>query len=412
MSNRSKILAVAGSMALLAGTAVPAMAQTEITMWTTEEAGPLEFVDGLLDAYEAENPDVSITTVFHEPEDMINDVLQASFAGTTPDLLWTQADHVGALTAANRLAPLNDVVDTSIYDPTAVGVTTVDGDVWGVPNSFGNALMLYYNKDLIDQPPANTDELVELAVANTNVDEDKFGLVYNQTQSFWLTPWLGGFGATVFDEEGNPSLGSEEMVEALTFLQDLKWTHGVMPRDADYDTASGLFTSGNAAMIVNGDWELSNYTELMGDKLGIAPLPEVVGGEWPAPWLAGKYLMLPADTAADPERTAIVADLIEYLNNTENQVAMASALSRFPGNAEAIADPAVSGDPVLVDTLAASVHGVGNPVNLELDCAWDAMTNGLVTLYASADNSPEDVAAGMQSALEASVAPGGACGPA
>ena len=90
--------------------------------------------------------------------------------------------------------PLDGLIDTSVYDPTAIGVTTVDGQAWGAPNTFGNALMLYYNKDIVAEPPTNTDELIEVAVANTDADNDKYGLVYNQTQSFWLTPWLGGFG--------------------------------------------------------------------------------------------------------------------------------------------------------------------------------------------------------------------------
>ncbi|MEX1296246.1 MAG: extracellular solute-binding protein [Candidatus Limnocylindrales bacterium] len=410
MSNRMKALALAGSLAMLAGTAVPAAAQTDIVLWTTEEAGPLEFVEGLAAEYEAANPDVSITTIFHAPENMVNDVLTAAIGGQAPDLLWTQADHVGPLAAAGQIVPLDALVDTSVYEPAAVEVTTVDGQVWGVPNSFGNALMLYYNKDIVAEAPANTDELIEVAVANT--EGEQFGLVYDQTQSFWLTPWLGGFGASVFDEEGNPSLGSEEMVNALTFLQDLKWEHGVMPIDADYDVANALFVGGDAAMIINGDWELSNYSGTFGESLGIAPIPEVVGGDWPAPWLSGKYLMLPSAVADDEEKAAVVADLIDFMNNTENQVAMAAELSRIPGNAEAIADPVVQDDPFIAGVAAASANGTGQPVNLEMNCAWDAMTNGLVTLYASADADPAEVAAGMQSALEDAVAPGGACGPA
>ena len=410
MSNRFKALALAGSLAMVAGTAVPAAAQTDITLWTTEEAGPLEFVEGLAAAYSEANPDVNITTIFHAPENMVNDVLTAAIGGQAPDLLWTQADHVGPLAAAGQIVPLDGLVDTSVYEPAAVEVTTVDGQVWGVPNSFGNALMLYYNKDIVGEAPANTDELIEVAVANT--EGEQFGLVYNQTQSFWLTPWLGGFGASVFDAEGNPSLDSEEMVNALTFLQDLKWEQGVMPIDADYDVANALFLGGDAAMIVNGDWELSNYSGTFGESLGIAPIPEVVGGDWPAPWLSGKYLMLPSAVAEDEEKAAVVADFIDFLNNTDNQVAMAAELSRIPGNAEAIADPVVQDDPFIAGVAAASANGTGQPVNLEMNCAWDAMTNGLVSLYASADADPAEVAAGMQSALEAAVAPGGACGPA
>ena len=411
MSNRFKALALAGSLAMVAGTAVPAAAQTDLTLWTTEEAGPLEFVEGLAAAYSEANPDVNITTIFHAPEDMVNDVLTAALGGQAPDVLWTQADHVGPLSAAYQIAPLDGLVDTSVYEPAALEVTTVDGQAWGAPNSFGNALMLYYNKDIVAEAPANTDELIELAVANTDVANDKYGLVYNQTQSFWLTPWLGGFGAEVFDAEGNPTLDSDEMVNALTFLQDLKWEHGVMPVDADYDVADGLFKGGDAAMIINGDWTLGAYKDIFGDSLGIAPLPEVVGGDWPAPWLSGKYLMLPAATAEDEEKAAVVADLVDFINNTENQVAMAESLARIPGNAEAIADPVVADDPFIAGTAAASANGTGQPVNLEMNCAWDAMTSALVSVNASADNSPADAAASMQSALEAAVAPGGACGP-
>ena len=411
MSTRIKALALAGSLAMLAGAAAPAAAQTDVTLWTTEEAGPLEFVEGLAAAYEEANPDVSITTIFHAPEAMVNDVLTAAIGGQAPDLLWTQADHVGPLAAAGQIAPLDGIVDTSIYEPAAVEVTTVDGQVWGVPNSYGNALMLYYNKDLVADAPANTDEMTAVAVANTDAASDKYGLVYNQTQSFWLTPWLQGFGASVFDEEGNPSLDSPEMINALTFLQGLKWTDGVMPVDADYDVANALFLGGDAAMIINGDWELGNYAGTFGDSLGIAPIPEVVGGDWPGPWLSGKYLMMPTATAEDADQSAVVADIISFFNDKDNQLAMAAELARIPGNAEAIADPQVTGDPFIAGVVAASAHGTGQPVNLEMNCAWDAMTNGLVTLYASADASPADVAASMQSALEDAVAPGGACGP-
>jgi arabinogalactan oligomer/maltooligosaccharide transport system substrate-binding protein len=411
MSNRFKILALAGSLAMVAGTAVPVAAETELTLWTTEEAGPLEFVEGLTAAYEEANPDVSITTIFHAPENMVNDVLTAALGGQAPDLLWTQADHVGPLTAAGQIVPLDDLVDVEAYVSAAVDVVTVDDQVWGVPNSFGNALMLYYNKDIIAEPPVNTDELIELAVANTDVDNDKYGLVYDQTQSFWLSPWLGGFGASVFDEDLNPALGSDAMVDALSFLQELKWTHGVMPVDANYDTANALFVGGDAPMIINGDWELGNYVGTFGDSLGIAPIPEVVGGDWPAPWLSGKYLMVPSAAAEDEGKAAVVADLIDFINNTENQLAMVEELARIPGNAEAIADPVVADDPIIAGIAAAASNGTQQPINLEMNCAWDAMTNGLVTLYASADSVPAEVAAGLKSALEDAVAPGGACGP-
>ena len=36
----------------------------------------------------------------------------------------------------------------------------------------------------------------------------------------------------------------------------------------DYETAQSLFTTGQAAMFINGDWDISSLTEKLGDDLG------------------------------------------------------------------------------------------------------------------------------------------------
>ena len=45
-------------------------------------------------------------------------------------------------------------------------------------------------------------------------------------------------------------------------------------------------------MIINGDWSLGGYQEVLGDKLGVAPIPQIVGAGWPAPYTSGAYFML------------------------------------------------------------------------------------------------------------------------
>ena len=190
--------------------------------------------------------------------------------------------------------------------------------IWGVPAHLGNHLMLYYNKDIVSEAPADTDELVAVAQANTDAANNKYGLVFNQTESFWLVPWLGGFGGEVFAEDGvTPTLDTEAMVGALSFLHDLKYANGVMPAEADYNVADGLFLQGDAAMIVNGDWTLGAYVDNFGDSLGLAPLPQVVGGEFPKPYLGGKYIYMSADAAADEATAAAAADFMQFATNTE-----------------------------------------------------------------------------------------------
>ena len=415
MSNRLKVLALAGSLAMVAGTAAPAAAQTDLTLWTAEgEAeGAFQFVEDLAAAYTEANPDVSITVVNKQVETLREDFLTSSLAGGAPDMLWTVADHVGPFTASGTIGALDGIVDTSVYLPNALEAVTVDGTTWGVPASFGNHLMLYWNKELVPEGPTNSDELIAIAQENTDAANNKFGLVFNQTESFWLVPFLGGFGGRVFAEDGvTPTLDTEAMVNALTFMHDLKYDLGVMPAEADYNVADGLFKQGDAAMIVNGDWTLGAYVETFGENLGIGPIPEIVGGEWPTPYTAGKFLMASADAVADEAKAAVVGDFLQFATNTENQLAQVGTLSRLPGNAEAIEDPLVTEDPFLSGSAEAIVvGGIPQPTNLEMRCVFDSMTAGVRDLFASADADPAGIAANMQSSAGVGVAPGGECAP-
>ena len=141
-----------------------------------------------------------------------------------------------------------------------------------MPISNGNHLMLF-NKNLVPTPPADTDAL--LAMADDLKAQGVTPLVYNQTEPFWLVPWLGGFGGKVFAADGvTPTLNTPEMVATLAWLKQLK-DEGIVPPESDYPGADTLFQEGKAAMIINGDWTLGAYEDLLGDKLGVARIPTV-----------------------------------------------------------------------------------------------------------------------------------------
>ena len=49
--------------------------------------------------------------------------------------------------------------------------------------------------------------------------------------------------------------------------------HKIVPKECDYETANALFKTGAAAMIINGDWSLGDYKNIV--NYDIAPLPMV-----------------------------------------------------------------------------------------------------------------------------------------
>ncbi len=418
MSRMFKAAALTATLALVTGIAPVSAQGVSFELWTKEgEAdGSLQWVQQLAADYMAANPDVTISVVQKEvggSESLRQDFQIQSFAGNPPALLWTVADHLGPFTAADLLLQTDELIDNSLYVEGGVAaMQTADGMTWGVPINVGNHLMLYYNMDMVPECPADSDALIEAAKANTDAAAGKYGLVYRQDESFWLVPFLGGFGGEVFADDGiTPTLDTEAMASALTFMNDLEFVHGVMPVEADYQIADDLFKSGNAAMTINGDWTLGSYAEL-DFPVGVCPIPMIVGYENPKPYVAGNFFMISKAVADDPALQEKVIDFVKFATSTENQVLQLQTLKRLPSNLEALADPSITEDPLLAGSAAAMQNGIPQPTNLEMRCVFDAMNVGVRANAASADADQAQLAADMQAAAEAGVAPGGECGPA
>ena len=382
-----------------------------LTLWTKEGEGDgsLQFVQKLTNDYKALHSNVTIEVVNKDVELLREDFQTASLAGEAPELLWTVADHIGPFTAADLILPLNDLVDRSTYVTAAADIVTVDGTLWGAPVSFGNQLMLYWNKDLAGaDAPADSDAWV--AKAKELTTGDQFGIVFNQTESFWLVPFLGGFGGRVFAEDGvTPTLNTDAMTNALQFLYDLKYTDRVTPAEADYNVADGLFKDGKAAYIINGDWTLGAYAAApdaeapgLGDALGVAPLPMMTGGEDPRPYIAGAFLMVSKAAGDDADQRTVIADFLKFATSTDNQVAMVTALKRLPGNAAAIEDAAVTGDDLLAGAAEAAQKGIPQPTNLEMRCVFDSMNAGVRDLF-TGNSDVAGIATTMQTSAESCI---------
>ena len=394
----------AGSEAAAPSAAAFPEGDVEIELWTKEGDPQIAYVESLAEAYSAEHPNVTINVVNKDVEVLREDLVNTALAPeSAPELVWTVADHVGPFTSADVIQSLDGQVDTAPYEEGALSAVQVDGTTWGIPISNGNQLMLYYNKSLVgDEPPADTDELIATAAENTG--DGSYGLVFNETESFWLTPWLAGFDASVFADDGvTPTLDTPEMQAALEFLYGLKYTEEVMPSEADYTIASDLFTTGDAAMIVNGDWELGNYADQMGDDLGVAPLPTVTStGQDPAPYTAGSFYMVPS--AVEGDALTVVLDFISWSTNTENQILMVEELRRLPANIEALEDPVVTDDTLLAGAAEAVQKGIPQPTNVEMRCVFDAMNTGIRDVLGAGNDDFAGVAAAMQEAADNCVA--------
>lgn len=382
----------------------PAVAEVKLTVWTKEDeaGGGLPYLQAIADAFTAENPNVTFEIVNKDVETLREDFQTASLAGAAPDLLWTVSDHVGPFQTADLIQPVDSLFDTTLFVDSAVAAVKLPGveGTWGLPIFNGNHLMLLFNKDLVAEAPADTDAFVAAAQAATA--GDVYGFAYNQTEPFWLVPWLGGFGGSVFAEDGvTPTLNTPEMVNTLQFMYDLKYTYKVTPMESDYNGADTLFKEGKAAMIVNGDWSLSGYKDALGDKLGVAPLPMVKAtGKYPAPYTSGGFFMLPKGLEGDKLNTVVA--FVNFVTNDANQVDLITKLSRLPALKTALASDVITADAILVGSAAQMTYGTPQPIVTEMRCNWDSMKPEMIAVLADQET-PADAAAKMQSAADACV---------
>jgi arabinogalactan oligomer/maltooligosaccharide transport system permease protein len=277
-----------------------------------------------------------------------------------------------------------------------------------VGDRIGNHLALVYNRDLLPRPPATTDQMIDMATAAT-VDEDgdgrvdRYGLVWNFVEPFFLIPFLTGHGGWVF-EEGlpvRPALDTSACVQALQFVESLQNRHGVIPANCDYETADALFKTGKAAMIINGDWSWGEYLANGNIDAAIAPLPVVSSTGLPlGPMVATKGYSL--SVSARGRQAEAAMRLVRYMTSAEVQREFMIRLKTLPSHNSLYDDPALQEDPTLRASLQQMQNGQPMPVLPEMRAVWDAMRPPYQSLLGG-DLTAEQAAARMQEGAQSGI---------
>jgi arabinogalactan oligomer / maltooligosaccharide transport system substrate-binding protein len=393
----------------VAPTAAPtaAPAPVKLVMWTKEGGTQLDEIKGVVADFTKANPNISVDVVNYDVEALRTNFQTSALAGTGPDMLWTVNDHAGIFALADLIQPVDSLgIDSKQFVQAAYDAAMVDSKHYGIPLSYGNNLMLLVNKKLIPTVPADTDALVAAAKDFMTKNPGKYGLAWNMPEPFWLVPWLGGYGGSVFSDAGKtPTLNTPQMISAFTLLAKFKNVDKITPTECDYACMDSHFKDGTAAMIFNGDWSLGDYTNVTATKtidLAIAPFPKIVGADVPKPFTSGTYIMFPKDLAGD--KLAAALQLTNYFISKDVQLKWVKDQKRLPSIQALYSDVSITGDPVLSQAAAALVAaGVGMPPFATMRCNWDSLKPNLGSVLAG-KMTPADAAAASQKAAESCIA--------
>lgn len=348
----------------------------EISLWDQEESENTKVMDEWITRFTTAHPNIRVVRQTYPNEDLRTKFTTAATAGQAAELVWGPNDIAGVFATAKLIQPAEGFVDVSKFTPAASEPVRLRGAVMGVPMTYGNHLMLFFNKNLVANAPTTTDELIAAARENTDAKANKFGLVFFQNEPFWLVPFVGAFGGwpLVVDPDGSSrlELNSEAMKNALAYLYKLKTVDKVIPKECDYDCAKGLFLEGKAAFTINGDWSVKEFQAKLGDQLGIAPLPVLSETNRPlTPMISGRYVFINSQIA--PAKKEAVKEFLNFLTSREIQIEVAEKLNRIPATGEALNDPRITGLKAIQPMIAAAANGRPMPAQTEMRAAWDAM---------------------------------------
>jgi ABC-type glycerol-3-phosphate transport system substrate-binding protein len=378
-------------------TATPTPAPVRLVLWENLPPAQSEALAADAAAFTAEQPLYTLEVQHYDD----GQALVEAMRGGTIDahLALGDAALARALHGQGDLQPMDELYPRDFLagfaSPALTGVTR-DGRIWGLPDTAGLHLLLFYNRDMIAVPPATTEELYEVAESFTQ--EGRWGLALSSYDPLWVVPWLWAYGGWLTDSQGAPTLNIPPMVNALTLF--LGWhgrLTGVAPV-ATYVEAREMFLSGQAAMLVDGEWAIGELGGTGRVPWGVAPLPAVgETGQPSAPLVAGRYWLL--RSGLSPAERDAAAAFLRFVTRPERQAAWTARFGLLPARVEALNDPVILNDPNLRASAQQMQAGRGLLLSADANHILDAMREPLRAVL-NGDMAPEEAARAMQEGLE------------
>lgn len=343
----SAVAAMVASMALVAGCSAggAGAGSDSLEFWAYEpnSMAQKEALDQLITEFEAANDiDVRVTYV---PKDSFNTKLNSSIAvGRNPDVSYLDQPLTPRFAADGLLLDITEQLEAGLgadaFAPAAMETNVVDGRVYGVPLSM-TTVALYYNKALVETPPATWEEWLDSArdvyVPNTTAAFEGIG---GGGWGAWLFPAFvhSGGGSMVSPALDAATFGDEAGVDAASFLVELQKYSDQAVRQSE-----NAFGNGIVAYKVSGPWEIEalakNFPNL---EFGVAPLPAREGFS-PVSNIGGENLVVFSNST----KQELAYELVEFLTNAEGMTVMAGVTGNFATNLEAIASLDYASDPML-----------------------------------------------------------------
>ncbi len=348
-----------------------------LVVWESPD-GHDEFIRQAGEAYTAKNPHVTIEYKAVELGDAKTQIALDGPAGVGADVFAAPSDNAGDLAAAGHILAIDnpDALKSQLVE-AAIANATSGGTLYGVPVTV-DTYALFYNTDLIEEPPTTWEGVIEFAQEFNAENSGKYGFVM-QPNFYYAAPFLFGGDSLLFGETGSdptaPNTNSDAAIAGMEELVALREILNVAADDLDTATVDALFSGGQAALHVSGPWNISVFAEA-GINYGIAPLPARAGSDSPSGGFSNSRTMYVSAYSKHPEEAQ---DFAAFLASPD-MLSLAYGLTGSTPSAEIQIDSEAT-----LGIVKQGDYAFPTPAIPEMGAVWAAMDAAVANIWNGAD---------------------------
>ena len=295
-------------------------------------------------------------------------------SGKAPDVMMAPYDRVGGLGNDGQLAEVTLNKDSKT-DKTTESLVTNGGKVYGAPAVI-ETLVLYYNKDLIQEAPKTFGELEELAKDSkydfAGEEGKNTAFLADWTNFYYAYGLLSGNGGYVFGKNGTDpkdvGLNNQGAIDGIEYAKTwyAKWPKGLQDTKGAANFIQTQFQEGKTAAIIDGPWKASSLKEAK-VNYGVATIPTLPNGKAYSAFGGGKAWVIPAG-ANNPEAAQ---KFVDFLTSTDQQKAFYDKTNEVPANTEAREYAVGKNDELTTAVVKQFENAQPMPNISEMSTVWD-----------------------------------------
>lgn len=271
---------------------------------------------------------------------------------------------------------MSDVKD--LYLENSVKPFSFDDGIYAQPRDI-EALVVFYNKDIISHPADTFDDYIRLAKVRKR--DGKYGLIGKFDNFYYSYGFLSAFGAYTFGKKSDGSLdltdlgfNKYEAVDAIEYIWNYACNYqpqSVQDKNG-LDVIDDLFVKGEAAAVISGPWRYDKYAN--GHvNFGVSKLPLLPNGNSPTPFYGVKGYVV----SSDSKHKELAKKFVRLLDEPAYAMDRYMATHEVPVLKSIITNPEISGDEMVSAVLAQIKDADLMPANMKIDELWATMNECL-----------------------------------